>query len=118
MSRVHRLDTTVCCRCCVHVDVKLVIVDSVDTLIHVMSVRSKPFSDTARWVCLYPSFIDVSKTSEQGRRIPKANVRYLTIIYSNSCCFLKAVSDPKASEIFDILQHAGLKCEHEVYLDV
>ncbi|KAI6225697.1 SRP19 protein [Aphelenchoides besseyi] len=60
-----------------------------------MSVSSKPYSDPARWVCLYPIYINSTKKLEEGRRIPKS----------------KAVADPTAQEIFDILQHAGCKCE-------
>ncbi|KAL3072827.1 hypothetical protein niasHS_017801 [Heterodera schachtii] len=62
-----------------------------------MEVKLKPYSDPSRWVAIYPLYIDASKSLAQGRRIPKA----------------KAVNNPTCQEIFDVLNHVGLRCELE-----
>ncbi|KAI6182341.1 hypothetical protein M3Y97_00369800 [Aphelenchoides bicaudatus] len=59
-----------------------------------MDVKTKPYSDTQRWVCVYPVYLNSKRTLENGRRIPKD----------------KAVEDPTVGEIVDILKHAGLNC--------
>ncbi|KAI6203365.1 SRP19 protein [Aphelenchoides besseyi] len=55
-----------------------------------MSVSSKPYSDPARWVCLYPIYINSTKKLEEGRRIPKSKVRLeleisTSFLFSGSC---------------------------------
>ncbi|CAD5205739.1 unnamed protein product [Bursaphelenchus okinawaensis] len=52
-------------------------------------------SEVSRWICIYPLYINSEKKLENGRRIPKD----------------KAVKNPTAQEIYDVLVHHGLKCE-------
>jgi len=51
------------------------------------------FSILSRWICIYPSYINVKKTLQEGRRIPKS----------------KAVDNPTDMEIGDVLAAAGFK---------
>ena len=54
---------------------------------------SASYTDPCRFVCIYPAYINAKKTRAQGRRVGKA----------------KAVDNPSANEIQDILENAGLK---------
>uniref|UniRef100_A0A914I1J7 Signal recognition particle 19 kDa protein n=1 Tax=Globodera rostochiensis TaxID=31243 RepID=A0A914I1J7_GLORO len=63
-----------------------------------MDVKLKPYSDPARWVAIYPLYINATKSLAQGRRIAKA----------------KAVDNPTCQEIFDVLSHAGFRCSMEL----
>lgn len=46
-----------------------------------------------RWICIYPAYIDSSRTRASGRRVPKN----------------KAVERPTATEIYDVLAAANFK---------
>ncbi|XP_057365145.1 signal recognition particle 19 kDa protein-like [Daphnia carinata] len=54
--------------------------------------NKKP-SDPERWICIYPAYIDSSKTRVAGRRVPKS----------------RAVERPTCNEISDVLQAANFK---------
>uniref|UniRef100_A0AC34QA77 Signal recognition particle 19 kDa protein n=1 Tax=Panagrolaimus sp. JU765 TaxID=591449 RepID=A0AC34QA77_9BILA len=62
-----------------------------------MSVKSKPYSDEARWNVIYPAYMNSKRTKFEGRRIPLA----------------KAVINPTCQEIQDILQHEGFNSKIE-----
>lgn len=62
-----------------------------------MDPKQKPYSDVKRWICIYPAYIDSRKSAILGRQIRKE----------------KAIDTPTSQEIYDILNHAGLKCELE-----
>ncbi|CAD5208432.1 unnamed protein product [Bursaphelenchus xylophilus] len=59
-----------------------------------MPELDKPYSDPARWLCVYPIYINSEKTVEKGRRIAKE----------------KAVRNPTAKEIYDVLVAKGFTC--------
>jgi len=61
------------------------------------SHAKKPPSDEARWVSLYPAYINAKKTQREGRRISKQ----------------KAVDTPTCQEMLDILKNAGLNVRAE-----
>jgi len=61
------------------------------------AVARKPHSDEARWISLYPAYINAKKTQREGRRIPKQ----------------KAVDTPTCQEMLDILKNAGLNVRLE-----
>ncbi|CAF0760521.1 unnamed protein product [Didymodactylos carnosus] len=50
-------------------------------------------ADPARFICIYPAYINAKKTRVQGRRISKS----------------KAVDNPTLNEIRDILENVGMK---------
>ena len=52
---------------------------------------NKSFSEPERWICIYPAYLNVSKTRAEGRIIPKS----------------KAVENPSWREICDVLTAAG-----------
>jgi signal recognition particle subunit SRP19 len=55
--------------------------------------NSATHADQCRFVCIYPAYINAKKTRAQGRRVGKS----------------KAIDNPTANEIRDILENAGLK---------
>ena len=55
--------------------------------------NSATHADESRFVCIYPAYINSKKTRAQGRRVSKT----------------KAIDNPSATEIRDILENAGLK---------
>lgn len=55
--------------------------------------NSATHADQCRFVCIYPAYINAKKTRAQGRRVGKS----------------KAIDNPTATEIRDILENAGLK---------
>lgn len=57
----------------------------------------KKHSDSARWVCIYPAFLNSKKTIKDGRQIPTA----------------QAIENPTCQEIRDVLVAAGFKVEYE-----
>ncbi len=56
----------------------------------------------AKWIALYPSYINSKKTIAEGRRIP----------------ITQAVDNPTAVEISEVLKHLGFECILEVCLIV
>jgi len=55
--------------------------------------NSATHADQCRFVCIYPAYINAKKTRAQGRRVGKS----------------KAIDNPTANEIRDILENIGLK---------
>ena len=39
------------------------------------NIKQKPFSDEARWITIYPAYLNSKKTKKEGRRIPASKVR-------------------------------------------
>jgi signal recognition particle subunit SRP19 len=55
--------------------------------------NSATHADPCRFVCIYPAYINAKKTRAQGRRVGKT----------------KAIDNPTANEMRDILENIGLK---------
>ncbi|XP_063216639.1 signal recognition particle 19 kDa protein [Bacillus rossius redtenbacheri] len=66
-----------------------------------MWTPDKKHSDRERWICIYPAYVNSKKSLSEGRRIPKD----------------KAVENPTAQEIRDVLVAASLKVgvENKLY---
>ncbi|KAH7728637.1 Signal recognition particle protein [Aphelenchoides avenae] len=62
-----------------------------------MDPKEKPLSDEARWICVYPLYINAKKTTAQGRRVPTS----------------VGIENPTAQEIHDVLSHTGFSCKLE-----
>uniref|UniRef100_A0A914EDH8 Signal recognition particle 19 kDa protein n=1 Tax=Acrobeloides nanus TaxID=290746 RepID=A0A914EDH8_9BILA len=62
-----------------------------------MNIKSKPFSDEARWICIYPIYLNAKKTASLGRKVSQK----------------VALDNPTSQEIYDVLVHAGLKAKLE-----
>ncbi|KAK0422629.1 hypothetical protein QR680_007685 [Steinernema hermaphroditum] len=58
---------------------------------------SKSHADETKWVCIYPIYLNKKRTTTEGRRV-KLDL---------------AIENPTSQEIYDILNHAGLKCRIE-----
>lgn len=58
---------------------------------------NRKHSDRARWICIYPAYLNKNKTRSEGRRVPSD----------------KAVENPTINEIKDVLVNAGLAVEVE-----
>lgn len=56
------------------------------------TIHLKQNSDTERWICIYPAYINRKRTLAEGRKIPKQ----------------KAVDNPTCKEIDDVLSTTGL----------
>ncbi|VDM37588.1 unnamed protein product [Toxocara canis] len=59
--------------------------------------KSKRYSEEAKWICIYPLYLNARKTIAHGRRISKE----------------KAVDSPTSQEVFDVLSNAGFKVKLE-----
>jgi signal recognition particle subunit SRP19 len=59
---------------------------------------TKKHTDKARWICIYPAYLNSKKTLAEGRKIPAK----------------LAVENPTLNEIKDVLVNAGLTIELEV----
>jgi signal recognition particle subunit SRP19 len=59
--------------------------------------ENKKHSDKARWICIYPAYLNSKKTVSEGRQLPSA----------------KCVENPTCNEIRDVLVSAGFRVELE-----
>ncbi|GMT28006.1 hypothetical protein PFISCL1PPCAC_19303 [Pristionchus fissidentatus] len=57
------------------------------------TIKTTPHSDPARWVVIYPCYLNSKKTAGEGRKISKQ----------------LAISDPTIEEILSIVNNGGLK---------
>uniref|UniRef100_A0AC35G7Y7 Signal recognition particle 19 kDa protein n=1 Tax=Panagrolaimus sp. PS1159 TaxID=55785 RepID=A0AC35G7Y7_9BILA len=62
-----------------------------------MNISSKPYSDEARWITLYPAYMNSKKKKAEGRRIAVE----------------KAVENPTVQEMSEIVNHLKLKAKVE-----
>ncbi|KAK2725249.1 signal recognition particle 19 kDa protein-like [Artemia franciscana] len=62
---------------------------------------SKKHSEPERWICIYPAYLDSTKTLKQGRKVPKD----------------KAVDTPRLQDILDVLKATKFPvyCERKRY---
>ncbi|KAE9555318.1 hypothetical protein FO519_001477 [Halicephalobus sp. NKZ332] len=61
------------------------------------NIKQKPFSDEARWITIYPAYLNSKKTKKEGRRIPAS----------------KAVINPTCQEMYEIFNFEGLHVKVE-----
>uniref|UniRef100_A0AC34G568 Signal recognition particle 19 kDa protein n=1 Tax=Panagrolaimus sp. ES5 TaxID=591445 RepID=A0AC34G568_9BILA len=66
-----------------------------------MNIQTKPYSDEARWITLYPAYLNSKKKKAEGRRIAVG----------------KAVENPTVQEMSEIITHLKMqsKIEKKMY---